>query len=351
MAIAAQTFVEPNFQVPGLKLSQSLKSDFWMVFGEGAENMKEQLSPITKAVYMRAAQFRTNAKLVATGGDSNRIPSGDVDIFPIQSPTTSILTNQEYNRATLMAFKEVAGLDYRALMQAVARQGINQVISTLALSGNGGTYEGILNAVGKITTSALLVSDSFGATELGAQAEVEIRDAIITDINLQLAALNLISSADAVTITVLTSQRVMQVLNSKIIPVLSGGAGLSWSIRKNIDEVFASQNKKVLWGVDDRQFKATGTSGTKYDKMLITIASMPNVSKGQYVNTNFVAAGVPNIINENNLMYASQFIPFEVPTVIENNGLRVLYEVSSITSGWNIQSNTVQVISDVKYEA
>jgi hypothetical protein len=142
----------------------------------------------------------------------------------------------------------------------------------------------------------------------------------------------------------------MGVLNSRIVSVLAGSlqAG-SATIRQTIENIFELQNKKILWGVDDRQFKSVGTSGVNYDKALITIATMPSVSVASQINTNFVASGVPNTIYENNLMYASNLIPFEVPTPVENNGLRMLYEISSITSGWNVQHNTVQVISDIRF--
>jgi hypothetical protein len=343
--------IQPSYDIPGIKVNQSIPDFFWKNFGLNGENMWEQLSPITKMVTLTAAQIRTNSKLISTGGESNRIPSGSVAMLKAATPTISIQTNQEYSKNTLMVYSEMYGVNYTDLMSAVARQSINQVMSVLALVGSGGTYEGLFNAPGKITTSNLLISDSFGATELGSQDPSEVRDAWVSLISDQLSSLNILATPEnKVDVVVSISQRTMRILSSKVITMLNNGTGLAFSVIDSVKQIMALQNANVEWAVSSPQTQGKGASGSKYDRALITLPSLPK-NRGVKFDTNYVADNVQQIVNENNLMLMSNMIPVEIPTPIENNGLRMLYEIPAITNGWNNQSNTVQVIADIKIEA
>lgn len=343
----AVSLIHPSFQIAGYKIGQTQHSDFSVLFGQNAQNIKEDLPADAKAVYMNVIELRTNAKLISTGGDSNRIPSGDIIWNMIQTPTISIRTNQEYNRYTIQAY-QARQIDYMSLSQSVARQSINQVSASLAITGSGGAYEGVLNAAGKITQSALLTTDSFGETLLEAQDPIEIKNQLVSFINYQLSALNLVGAS--VEFGVLTSQRVLQTLQTKVIPLISGGAGMSWSIIKTIEELYPKC--KFTWGKDDFRFKGKGATSSKYDKMVFVIANMPENTSGLgKISTNFAADNLGQKIGDNVVMHCSNIVPFEIPTVIENNGIRTLYEIGATTSGWVLQSNTVQVIADIKFEA
>lgn len=345
--IGAVSIIQPSYQVAGYKVNQTQHSDFAVLFGQNAANIHEDLPVDAKAVYMNVVELRTNAKLISTGGDSNRIPSGDIAVNMIQTPTISIRTNQEYNRYTIQAY-QARQIDYLSLAQSVARQSINQVYATLALTGSGGAYEGVLNAAGKITQTALLTTDSGGQTLLELQNPLELKNQLVSYINYQLSSLNLVGAA--VHFGILTSQRVLQTLQTKVIPLLSGGSGMSWSIIKTIEELYPQCT--FAWGKDDFRFKGKGASGTKYDRMVISIATMPDNNSGLgNISTNFAADNLGQKIGENVIMRTSNVVPFEIPTVIENNGIRTLYEVGATTSGWTLQSNTVQVIADIKFEA
>lgn len=346
-AIGAVSIIQPSYQVAGYKVNQTQHSDFAVLFGQNSKNIHEDLPVDAKAVYMNVVEMRTNAKLISTGGDSNRIPSGDIAVNMIQTPTISIRTNQEYNRYTIQAY-QARQIDYLSLAQSVARQSINQVYATLALTGSGGAYEGVLNAAGKITQSALLTTDSFGETLLDAQDPVELKNQFVSFFNYQLSVLNLVGAS--VHFGILTSQRVLQTLQTKVIPVLQSGGGMSWSILKTIEELYP--NCTFEWGKDDFRFKGKGATSSKYDKMVISIATMPENKSGLgNVSTNFAAETLGQKIGENVIMRTSNIVPFEIPTVIENNGIRTLYEVGATTSGWTLQSNTVQVIADIRFEA
>lgn len=343
--------IQPSYDIPGIKVNQSIPDFFWMNFGTNAENMWEQLTPITKIVTLTAAQIRTNSKLISTGGESNRIPSGSVAMLKAATPTISIQTNQEYSKNTLMVYSEMYGVNYTDLMSSVARQGINQVLSVLALVGSGGTNEGLFNAPGKITTSNLLISDSFGATELASQDPSEIRSAWVSLINSQLTSLNILATPEnKVDVIITISQRTFRILNSLVITLLGNGAGLDFTVAEGVKQVMARQNVNIEWAVSSPQTQGKGASGTNYDRALITLPSLPK-TRGVKFDTNYVADNVQQIVNENNLMLMSNLVPIEIPTPIENNGLRMLYEIPAVTSGWNNQSNTVQVIADIKIEA
>ena len=349
MAAASSSLqVQQSFRLPGYKVDQAFKSGFAASFGENG--IRETLGPLVRVVNANVIKLRSNAKVISVGGDSNRIPSGDIERIEIQTPTVSIRTNAEFNSDTMDSFSAI-GINYSSVMQSVARQGINQVIATLAFTGNGGASEGLLNAPGKITTSALLATDSFGATELASQQPTEVRDAIIALIRFQLTSLNIVDKSNEVEVVITTSQRVISILGVMIIPVLAGGAGLTYSVLENIEAVFANQGKKIVWKTDKRQFENTGTSGVKYDRMLITIPSMPDNQGGGRIDTNYAGNGNgQQIIANNNLLLASNIVPTEQNTVVENGGIRTLYRINAITSGWNIQSNTVQVVNNIKVD-
>lgn len=348
-AAASSIQIQQGFSLPGYKIDQAYKSGFALSFG--SNGIRETLPNLTRLVDVNVIKLRTNAKVISVGGDSNRIPSGDIEHFKIQTPTVSIRTNAEFNSDTIDAFSAV-GINYQQVMQSVSRQGINQVIATLALTGNGGSYEGLLNAAGKITTSALLPVDSQGATELASQAAAEVRDALMSLIRFQLAELNLTDESNKVEVVVTTSQRVISILSTMIIPVLTGGAGLNYSVLQNIKDVFLAQGKTITFATDKRHFEKKGASGVKYDRMLITIPEMPANQGGGMIDTNYAGYGNGQpVIAENNLLLASNIVPTEQNTVIENGGIRTLYRINAITSGWNIQSNTVQVVADIKVDA
>jgi len=348
-AAASSIQIQQGFSLPGYKIDQAYKSGFALSFGDNG--IRETLPNLTRLVDVNVIKLRTNAKVISVGGDSNRIPSGDIEHFKIQTPTASIRTNAEFNSDTIDAFSAI-NINYQQVMQSVARQGINQVIATLALTGNGGSYEGLLNAAGKITTSALLPADSFGATELASQDPAEVRDALMSLIRYQLAELNLTDESNKVEVVITTSQRVISILSTMIIPVLAGGAGLNYSVLQNIKDVFSAQGKTITFATDKRHFEKKGATSVKYDRMLITIPQMPANQGGGMVDTNYAGYGNGQpVIAENNLLLASNIVPTEQNTVIENGGIRTLYRINAITSGWNIQSNTVQVVADIKVDA
>lgn len=340
----------------GVKTAQNHRNAWWIAFGLTAENqrgnLKEQLSPTDKMVQIPVLDIRTASQTLPTGGIGNRIPSSELIPTMIQAPTRQIVTSQEYNSDEIAAWNSTfPSLNFLGALQGAARTAINLGIARLAILGSGfSAYEGLFNASGKKTVSALLATDSGSKTKFPEQNAGELRDAMFSEIVDVLQDLNLIDNLEeTVTVAILSTQRLNAQLSSKVIRWTDSGNGMGFSIKQALEEQFAKMNVKLVFGSADAFFKDRNSSlaaTTGYDQMLITVPTMPNANAGLELDTNYLAdSGEINKFLDNNLMAASNFVPTEMPTIIENGYRRIIYRIPAITSGWNIQADTVKTLT------
>ena len=302
----------------------------------------------TPQVMINTMRYGTDAVVHAVGGDTHSLPSPTFEQSRIYAPTVSIRNNFSINKDVIRKWDNI-GISYVEVAEKAAILGHKIVRETGGMVGFGQAYQGILNAYGKVTESAFLVADSLGVTDLPNQNPVQLRDRMVQLIN-DIAVRNFIVNKPQEVVVGL-SQRTFATFSIRIIPVLNGGAGHGASVLQAVSDILAARNITVTYAVADRYLKATGASGTKYDKMFVTLPQFDDEA-GIDIDEQWTAA-MPvftNNIPENNLMYMSSVIPTQYTTPIQNGGVTTSLETGAITAGFNVRPSTVTVVSDVRME-
>jgi hypothetical protein len=335
MPILASSFVQvnPNFTDPGLLLPYTQASGAFDVLAGGQPLVK--LSNGDLYVYIKTINLRT--RTVAGQAAYNQLPSCDIELAQISTPTYLCRVRSEYDHHDTAA----AGRWGVAITQAYTlamRQGQFQLARTALLYGmNPANGEGLLNANG--ATAVSLPADTNGNTTISTYDSGQLAFFILNQIASIKSRTNQLGIGKK--FVILMPQRDGIQFEYQIVQLVQFqrvGAGTS-SPAGVVKNILGDNDDEIYWVYDDTLI-GQGAGGT--DAIIIT---MPEVTKpaGMAMDTNEFAKLAPGI-DACNLMYCDMAAPREITAPLAGGAVDTLSEWR-ISSGWPIRPEALTILS------
>jgi len=332
--------------IPSIIVPLQAQSDFYRNFADdGGMNTRGDL-PNKQGVMMSVIDYAGHAKLAKVGGSFGKSVSPSLSMRQIQAPTYQVTSEFMFEDDAANEWMNQTGTSYYETMQLACDTAHINTIGVLAMMGGGGANEGLFNAAGIATVTALLATDTAGATNLELQNAAEIQEALLNNIR-RLLNTSLISHGyEKPTVSITSSRRTDQQFDRTVSLLNSpGNSGLFTSIRNNI-EATMSGVCNIEWITDDISCLNLGTSGTGYDRMLMQIKEKPMPLNQGKLDVNTFGNQLQNQTRANSQMFLSTDTPRYIEAAVGfSTHVRVIME--AVTSGWMPRPMATK-IADVK---
>jgi hypothetical protein len=329
--------VSPAFTEPELIVTYAQATGAFAALAGGKPRVK--IGPQDLAVYINTLDLRTNA--VAGQSPSNSLPSAV--LFPdfIQTATYRIGVRTIWDHEDMAAAGNY-NVPLPAAQDLAMRQGIFQQMRTGLLQGfSPANGEGLLNTAG--ATAVTLPPDSYGNTSVSNYDNGQMALFILSQCVLLKSRMFQSGGDIKSDIVVISPQRVFLTLaDSAIVEVTSyqrPGAGTN-TVAGVAKGVLAESGDSFVWYFDDTLI-GQGVGGA--DAVILTIPEIEVPAIPGMPNTNEFGMMEPSM-QATNLMYADMAAPRKIPTPVPDGGITEI-QVLRVTSGWNVRSQAITIIS------
>ncbi len=332
---AAIEVLHPSMWMPDILLPYSQASGAFTLLPRGEPRV--MLGEGDLAVYIRRLDLRT----VMSAGQSayNQLPSVDVVVSPISTPTYLQRVRSEYDHHDTAA----AGRNGFSLVDAMRlgtqQAHANNARTALLYGYNPANGEGLLNTNG--ATAVLLPADSFGNDTVVTYDNGQMAFFLMQQIQQMKTRTNNLGIGNE--FTMCGPQRTLGALEYNVVELVQyqrPGAGTT-STAGVVKEVLMANGDKINW-VYDYTLINKGQGGTT-DAVIITMPEVAKPRSAGMFNTNKFAELEPGM-EATVLQLCDMAAPREITVPLPGGAVDTLSEIR-ITSGWGLRPEAVTVIS------